>query len=148
MNQKNEFLTESTEHQLNEARKIFYQWWLENQSEYSDLEFQQERWGFRWMRKNDVGKSHLVPIVELRPMKDERWVALCLKYSTARYSRNVYSYGGLFVRPGTDELQRLHEVLRYLREGFAPSKRPVLVRKTLKIDLRDLHEAGQEGYRL
>ncbi len=135
--------------QLKADVKKIHRWWLEHESEYSDLHLTVQPWGLRWSRAADEGKKHLIPVLELRPMRDGRWVALCLKYSTAQYSRNVYSYGGMFIQvKDNDSIERLSHALTYLQAGFAPSKRPVLVRKTLRIDLRELHEAGQEGYSL
>ena len=133
---------------LREQRERILQWWRERSDRYPELECEAKPWGLRWMRTADKDATRLVPILEVRPMKDGRWVALCVKYSRSAYSRNVFSYGGMFIKNMDDSLDRFEDALAFLQAGFSPSQRPVTVRKTLRIDLKELHEAGQEGYAL
>lgn len=133
---------------LREDVQQFLEWWDKNAGRFPDLSCEMRSWGLLWMRTKDSGVSRMVPVLEVRPMRDGRWVVLCLKYSHTPYSRNVFSYGGLFIKDTDDTMTRFEDALRFLEQGFSPSQRPVTVRKTLRIDLKELHETGQEDFSL
>ncbi len=119
-------------------------WWDEHLYQWPNLHLEVQPRGIRWRPVTLPPSAHLIPVVELRPLKDGRWVVLCLKYSLAGYSRSVYSYGGIFISVDPLSSDVLRDVLDFLDTGFAPSRRPRTLRKTLRIDLLEWQETADE----
>lgn len=129
------------------AGRSLLQWWQQNYTRWPDIVLEIQAWGALWRPARTAITEHLAPVVELRRLQDGRWVALCLKFSRAVHTRNVFSYGGRFIDL-EHHPDQLREVIDFLAVRFAPGRRPPSIRKTLRIDVRELHEQSQQEYGL